>query len=257
MNRAAKAQWILCAAALFGAANNAQAQQARVAVAEFLKPYANVLLEVMREAGFTPKVDYYPAERAFRLLQSGQVDLDFGRQAESVEDFKSQVRLIGPIGCVEVVAFVDRRRPLSVKTASDLKGRQVVAILGTKMSLRYLDDAGIKYSTVAIRENAYRMLELGRADVVIDISLSGLPVIKALRADQHLQIEGPVLATRPGYLVLRHHLDDWGPRLQTVYEAAWRSGKLLTLLASVNTSLGLPPGVGTSCLKDDNLLPKR
>lgn len=227
----------------------AGAQTLRVAASETLRPYEGVITQVLRDAKFDPQMRFYPPERSFFLLARGDVDVEAVRTWSAIEPIKEMVRLIGPVGCVEVGLFVRAKDPPSIANFRDLANRKVGVALGSRLAQQRLRDHGVQFEVISTREGLFRMLEAGRIDAAFEAHLEAFPVLNQLSLGDSIVLKPALLDFEPTYLVLRHNFDEWGPRLQQQIEAQIRSGRWQQLVGAANQAIGLPRDVGLSCLK--------
>lgn len=224
------------------------AQKIIVAGSAQVKPYGTILIDLLTAAGFAPEVSYYPLERSFRMLQDGEIDLEFVRTAEAVEPFKQDVALIGPTGCIELTAFTRLNTPIKIRRPQDLAGRKVALFTGNRFAQLFLKANNISFETIALKPSLYQMLAAGRIDIVVDQAVEGLFAIKSLQLEGEVGQNGNVLTSTPNYLVLRHHLSDWGPRIQNALDKAKASQQWHQQIRAVNQSMGLPANLILGCI---------
>jgi ABC-type amino acid transport substrate-binding protein len=176
------------------------------------------------------------------------VELEFFRQEGAVAPFREQVRLIGPLSCSINLAFVAKRDPRPVNSLADLRGRRIGILIGNVLATRLLEQAGLPFEALGQRKALFQMLDLGRLDVVIEPERSGLTGLQESGLGEKLEQRGAALTHIPNYLVLRHRLDDWGPRLQRVATEAVATGRWQQWMGDQNAKAGIPRSAGLGCL---------
>ena len=224
------------------------AQEITVAGSEQVKPYGEAVLDLLTAAGFAPQAKYYPLERSFRMLQDGEVDLEFVRTAEAVEPFKQEVALIGPVGCLEITTFTRTAAPIQIRRPRDLAGHKVALHTGNKFAQSFLKSSDIPFETIPLKSSLYQMLAAGRIDIVLDQVVEGIFAIKSMQLEGQVSQNETVLMNTPNYLVLRHHLSDWGPRIQKALDKVKASQQWHQQIRAVNQALGLPANLTLGCI---------
>lgn len=218
-----------------------------VASSESFKPYAALIEDLLREAGFEPRIEYYPTERSFQMLVDGQVDMEFFRTQRAVEAINDKITLIGPVTCSELVAFKRTDSAFVIQKPEDLSKYRIAAQNGNKFAVSLATrhgDATLPPNT----ENLFRMLDAGRFDIAIETERTGLTQIKKLELQNSVKRIGPILAMEPAYLVLRNHIDTWGPRIKKVFAKRKSSGKWTAQYGEISVSLGLPRDIAQNCM---------
>ncbi|MDF3194861.1 ABC transporter substrate-binding protein [Pseudomonas sp. 1928-m] len=236
----------------------ASAQTIELSAADFLAPQVPAVEALLRKAGFEPAITLVPAARSLLMLQRGEVDAEFFRQPGAVASFREQVHLVGPLSCSTNYAFVHRDSRWVINTAEDLRDLRVGILNGNQLATDLLDKQGIQHDKLISRENMFLMLERGRLDIVIEPERSGLTSLQQKGLSKTLERRGPALTNLPNYLVLRKHVEQWGPRLDRAAAQALRSGQWHQWIEEINEQLGIPKHVGLGCLpKPDAELPDK
>jgi ABC-type amino acid transport substrate-binding protein len=215
--------------------------------------YAPLVERLLSNAGFTMELTEQPAERALLMTQKGEVDGEFFRQPSAIESIRDQVLLIGPLACVELVAFVRTDSGIQIKSPRELDNFRVAAPLGNKLA----EQVSVQYQPArhVVRETKLLMdmLMAERIDVAIESERIGLKVINDLGLQGQIQRTGPLLTSVPTYLVLRRNLNSWGGRLQKAFAEMKSSGQWQKMFADISAANGFPRAVSQSCL--NNFIP--
>lgn len=224
------------------------AQEIRVSAATSLQPYSPAFEEVLRLAGFSPKVSFYPGARSFKMLAGGEVDAEFTRTKTAIDSIKESVTLVGPIGCLEGVAFTRRESPIKVSGLTDLQSYKVGIPFTHRTALEYAKQKNLNVDVVTKRESAYEMLNVGRFDLVVDARLDGLTALKLQKLEGKIAETGPVLFAEPVYFVVNNLHREWAPRIQDAFDVAIRKGSWQEAIGAANVANGIPKNLGLTCL---------
>jgi ABC-type amino acid transport substrate-binding protein len=210
--------------------------------------YAPLIERLLSEAGFTMELSEYPAERALQMTLKGKVDGEYFRQPGAVESIRDQVLLIGPMTCIELASFVRTDSLIDIANAKYLSNFRVIAALGNKQAEQVSAQYQPQRTLIRTTEQMMSMLMAKHADVAIDSERIGLMAINTLGLQGQIQRTGPLLSSTPSYLVLRRHLQEWGPRLQKAFARMDASGEWQQMYADISAGQGLPRTVSQSCL---------
>ena len=210
--------------------------------------YAPLVERLLSNAGFAMEITEQPAERALQMTYKGDVDGEFFRQPSAIASIRDQVLLIGPLACVELVAFVRTDSGIQIKSPNDLDNFRVAAPLGNKLAEQVSAQYQPKRRVVRETKLLMDMLMAERIDVAIESERIGLKAISDLELKGQIQRTGPLLTSVPTYLVLRRNLKDWGPRLQKALADMKSSGQWQAMFADISADNGFPRAVSLSCL---------
>lgn len=175
-----------------------------------------LMSEAFARLGIGVSVDRPPAERALINANTGVVDGDGPRIAhiDSIGPYYNLIRVPEKIVDVEFVAFTDGRQ-LPIAQWEDLERYNVGIVRGWKILERNTISARsvVKIKTADL---LFRMLKIGRVDVVVIDRWSGLAIAKKVEMRKLLGLDPP-LAVRPMYLYLhRKHADIVAPIARTI-----------------------------------------
>lgn len=232
---------------LVSATSACWAAEFKVATAEYTSQHIPLMKRLFEEARIPAQFSTYPAERSRQLLIHGDVDAEFYRQPSAIKEIASQVKLVGPLACVEVVAFVRANSNVDIASLEDLKKYRIGAPLGNRLPME-IASAARADAEIANDTALMRMLAAGRIDVVIETQRIGTANLQKLNLQEVIVRRGPVLTSPPSYLVLRNHLKEFAPQLQDAANRLISTGEWRKGYSATNKRLGLPPEAGISCL---------
>ncbi len=210
--------------------------------------YRPLLLQLLEKAGLTADIRIYPVARALQMTAHGETDAEFARTRLAVAGFADKVRLVGPVACIDLAAFVRRDFPQASLTTADLAGLKVAVLESNRLAVHLAEQSAAQVQGVNNTESLYRMLAAGRFDVVIDTSLIGQRKIVQLGLQESLRQASHLLISEPAYLVLRRRTEELGPPLQAALDEMMQSGQWQREFADVSESLGLPRQTSLHCL---------
>ncbi len=220
----------------------------RVTAGESLKPFAPAMALLMREAGLTMELSFLPLSRSLLMLQRGEVDGEFARQEQAVAAFREDVRLIGPLGCITLRAYVREAHPGQAPGPSALDGQQIGVASGYRFATETLEARKLPFKAVVDHDALMKMLVINRLDVVVADEATARATLHRLGLTGQVRALAAPLASRATYFVLRRQLDHWGPRLERAAASLISSGRWQRLVGELNVSQGLPQDFGVTCL---------
>jgi ABC-type amino acid transport substrate-binding protein len=147
--------------------------QARVATA--------VLSEAFRRNGFRFRAEYHPSLRSLTLSNSGELDGELHRVANfhelSGRKYSNLIRIESKLLSLYTAVF--SKQELRINAWGDLKGYRVAYYRGRKNIEHHLKGllGGNRILALNDDEQAFAMLALGRADVVITTSNQGRQIV--------------------------------------------------------------------------------
>jgi len=233
-----------------GMSGNALAQEIRISAAYSMQPFSPALEKVVRSAGFSPHITFYPGERSFRMLTNGDVDAEFTRTKPAIASIQEHVSLVGPIACVEGVAFSRTDGAIHISNVQDLQNLKVGIPSVHKTALIFSEKNRLNVEIVPKRESVFLMLNAGRIDVAIDARLDGHIVLQNEKLDGKISETGPVLFSEPTYMVINNRHKDWAARLQKTFDLVIRERSWQAAIGAINTTAGIPKDMGLTCLEN-------
>jgi polar amino acid transport system substrate-binding protein len=140
--------------------------------------FKDILTEAYQRIGMTINVTPYPARRGLSLANDGILDGEAGRLEQIHPQFPNLVMIPVPIFLNRTVAFT-KDPDMQITAWDDMRPYHVTTMLGLKYTESKLE--GFEHvEFVGTIQQAFRMLELGRTDVVVFALLDGLNVINEL-----------------------------------------------------------------------------
>jgi len=183
--------------------------------------YSESLTNFLTEAGLQPEYEFHPWRRSLELVRTGDSVATFP-WSFTKERAKEFLYPDHPIGHLNDVMFYRKDRfPEGLPAASleDLKEQElrVVGISGY-WYVQILKDAGVSFFEVSYEEQAWKMLELGRADVVIENDIVGRTSKELFLGEKAALItESEPFRTVPVYVLFsRQH--PMGPHLKDLWD---------------------------------------
>ena len=153
-----------------------------------------VLTEAYGRIGITIELRRFPAERAIRMANEGKVDGEILRLEGAEQKYPNLIRIPVPIKTDEIVV-VTKSMEFAVDGWSSLMPYTVGYIRGIKVIEMNLVE-GTHAEAVNSGEQAYKKLEAGRTDVVVDALSQAQLQIKTLGMHD-LIVLAPPLQTLP------------------------------------------------------------
>jgi ABC-type amino acid transport substrate-binding protein len=163
-------------------------------------PLFRVAKQLFAKAGIPWRGRTYPAVRMFKNLQDGSSQFSILVKSPALHDccLLSQA----PIAAAEIRAYHLAQHP-APRELSDLAGQSVIVVHGYSYGglLRFFNDArhNVTVHAAMTHESAFKMLERGRADYVIDYAGPGSEV---LAENPVAGVQSVVLSRQDVYLVL-------------------------------------------------------
>ncbi|WP_295990050.1 ABC transporter substrate-binding protein [Rugamonas sp.] len=124
--------------------------------------YADMGVQVVRDAGFEAEVAVVPLPRAIALLAAGQSDLLIAFQTKPIADAAIPLYYVANVDVI-----IAGLRGSSFNNLSDLHGKTVGQQRGADYDPRFSGDSAIKKYDVTDTPHLLRMLMAGRVDAVI------------------------------------------------------------------------------------------
>lgn len=170
-----------------------------------------VLIEAYRRIGVEISFTVLPPPRALRLSNEGILDGEMHRIHGIDEKFSNLVMIPVPINKIEALAFT-KSKDITVRHIDDLKPY----LIGIRRGVKFAEEMsqGMNIVKTGSTDQLFRMLDLGRLDVVISTRTAGLKMIKRLNLREIRVIEPP-LVTKNLYHYLHNKHQSIVPRITT------------------------------------------
>lgn len=232
-----------------GAPSLAISQPMQIAMQEQFRLYGALFEMLVKEAGFTPHIEYFPTERSMQMLLAGRVDAEPFRSKEALGDLADKVGWVGPVACSELQAFTRSDSNVTIRSLQDLAGKRILIPLGTRIAKNLTTKYSADVQEIANAESRYKMLNNNYADVVVDSAGIGYQTIRSLQLENRIGPSGVLLTSEPAYFVIRRDVETFTPSLDKTFKAMVKSGRWQRMFndITVNTRK-LPKDIGLHCL---------
>jgi polar amino acid transport system substrate-binding protein len=150
-----------------------------------------VITEAYKRIGITIDIRRFPSERAIRISNNGDADGEMMRQKGVERDYPNLLRVPVAIFTGEMVV-VTKDKKFLVKGWKSLIPYKVGYVRGVKAIEKNLVQ-GTYAEAVTTGEQAYRKLNAGRTDVVIDSRSEARHVLKKLDMPNLFILEPPLV----------------------------------------------------------------
>jgi polar amino acid transport system substrate-binding protein len=184
----------------------------------------HILQEAYTRLGIKVEFRDYPRERAIRAANNGDTDGDLQRTAGLEQRYPNLVMVPFTLTKSDVVVFT-KKKTFQVTGYDSLKPYSILITIGSKPSEQ--GTQGMRVTAVATTEQAFRMLEAGRADVFIYFR-EGICVVKKIGLTT-IKILEPPLEQDPGYHYLNKRHRALVPRLVAALKDMEREGVIQRL----------------------------
>ncbi len=140
-----------------------------------------VLTEAFKRIGIKFNAEYYPGLRSLMMSNSGETDGELHRDFEfhkiSENKYPNLIRIEAKLLSVWLIAFATK--DIKIETWHDLKGCDVAYYRGRKNVENFLNNSILpdQIHATTTDEEAFRMLAMGRVDVVISEGGQGHKII--------------------------------------------------------------------------------
>jgi polar amino acid transport system substrate-binding protein len=195
---------------------------------------AQLLTEIYKRAGLTLRIDPYPAARLTDMVLKNEVDGEVSRIGIYFERNPSLIRVEPSYYYLITTAFARADRNISIGSIDELKKYRVGIIRGVYHAAKATE--GVP-GVVVVDEvtQLFKMLETGRIDIAIDVSLNGVDVISKLNLGSMVKPVGDI-ARRELFHVLIADKKDLAPKISTVIKSMIASRELPALTRRIEQS---------------------
>jgi polar amino acid transport system substrate-binding protein len=185
-----------------------EAQQKLVFSRTEKKPHAGgflmgelIIREAYKRLGLRIELKEYPAERAISVANDGAADGNLQRSAGAEKQFPNLIMVPFPIMHNEHVVFT-KKKVFTVNGYTSLKPYSILIFLGNKPTER--GTKGMQVTSVTSPEQAFKMLDSGRADIFI-YPREGICIAKELGLSTIKVLEPPVEKTPVYHYLNKRH----------------------------------------------------
>lgn len=141
---------------------------------------AKILPEIYKKIGIDIEIEALPGERAKLVATTGTTDGETLRIFSYGEKNPTMVRVPTPYFSMETTAFAKKSSNISIKSKEDLQKYTIVIVRG----VQHTKDITEGFKKVDISnglEPMMKFLVMGRADIALTNTISGLAVLKKLK----------------------------------------------------------------------------
>lgn len=199
----------------FGLTASAQADTVKIGVGEWAPYIGETLpnqglhtkrvLDVLKAAGYDVELEFSPWKRTFEVAKRGDTAATFSWSHSDDREADFIYPKVPLEEQTDVIFYNKEKHPdgVSVSSIEDIKaqGLKVVGLSGYWYESA-LADAGVDIHIVSSEDNAWKFLQAGRADIMIENEVVGsLSVENTLGADAGSIGKGAVLRTVPMYVL--------------------------------------------------------
>ena len=153
-----------------------------------------VMVEAYKRMGITMETKLFPGERALQTANAGQVDGELMRKDGLTKDFPNLIQISVPVTMVTFMVFT-KKKDIKIDGWKSLAPYSVAYKRGVKAVEASLTP-DTKSEPVATTEQAFMKLYIGRNDMVVTPTTTGLLICKQ-QGFQDVVMLGPPLLTIP------------------------------------------------------------
>lgn len=150
---------------------------------------ARVLTEAYHRIGITLKLRIVPAERSLYQSNSGDTDGEVGRIQGIEQTYTNLIKVPTPVSYFEVMAFTKNLK-FQVNGWESLKPYRIVARRGIKYAEKNTENMNREFTDSY--KQAFKLVDLGRADICISSKINGILNIKNLNLKNINALEPPI-----------------------------------------------------------------
>ncbi|MEH6347641.1 MAG: transporter substrate-binding domain-containing protein [Bermanella sp.] len=175
-----------------------------------------------KELGIEIKIISYSGERALATSNKGKADGELFRNDQVAIHYTNLLMVPIPIARVDLVAFT-KNKQFTVNGWSSLKP----FLIGVELGFKRLENKtqGMNIQTATRVEQLFKMLDLGRVDVVPQVRMDGLNVLKQLNIKGVKVLEPPLFKGSVYHYLHKRH-EALLPRLAAVLKQMEESEEL-------------------------------
>jgi polar amino acid transport system substrate-binding protein len=190
---------------------------------------AELLSEIYKRAGLTPKIEPLPPARITQMVLNDQLDGEVARIGPYFEKNPSLFKVEPSYYYLVTTAFAKTDRNIVFNSIGDLKKYRVGIIRGVYHAAIATEGVPKLEVTDSVTQ-LFKMLESNRIDIAVDVEINGQDTINQLDL-KGIKIVGAI-AKRDFYNVLIQSKADLAPRISSVIKSMNASGELNKLIKS-------------------------
>lgn len=185
--------------------------------------YERILCEAYGRIGYKVAINRVPGRRALILADSGVVDGEAARLAAVEKKCPNLIRVPTSIFRSEMVVFT-RDKTIDVSRGWDSLDAYTVGVLSGYKYVETMTE-GKERILSSSYESLFKMLEIGRVDIVVLSLFDGLKALKDLQID-NVSTMYPPLADLPVYHYLHIKNEKLVPQINAVLQEMNEEGRL-------------------------------
>lgn len=184
---------------------------------------AKMLVPVFESAGYGLEVEPMPAERARVEANEGRKDGDLLRIFSYGERNPTMIRVPTPYSTVETTAFALKSKNISIKTKDDLKQYRLAIVRGV-MTTRDLTQGMPNVSELSSLEQAIKVIQSGREEVLLTSDIGGISMLKKLGITEIVKVGD--ISSLPLYVYFNPKNKDAVDKIDLAIQEKIRNGVL-------------------------------
>lgn len=186
-----------------------------------------LITEIYKRLGLTVKVQDQPGERATVSVLNGAIDGEVGRIESYAKRNPTLIKVEPSYYYIDTIVFAKTGSGIRINSIDDLKKYKVGIVRGVAHSRQAT--AGITNISLANNyESLYRMLEIDRVDIILDVGFSGSHLLKKLNITD-IEVVGTLAPRLELFHILGAGKKDLALKLSSVIIKMKASGELAML----------------------------
>lgn len=165
-----------------------------------------VMTDLYRRLGHEMKLVPLPGKRSIIEANKGAVDGELIRMRQSEKVLTNLTRIPTSIDSIKVIA-ITRSDGILIKSPADLVGKKIGSIHGLRLTNKIVE--GLPHQTVESIDSLFKILLVGRVDVIIFPELDSKYYIKNHGLSDKITINTPAILDMPVY----HYINNSKPAL--------------------------------------------
>jgi polar amino acid transport system substrate-binding protein len=190
---------------------------------------AKLLTEIYRRAGLTSRIEPLPPARITQMVLNDQLDGEVARIGPYFSKNPSLFKVEPSYYYLVTTAFAKTGRNIKINSTQDLKKYRVGIIRGVYHAALATEGVAELEVTDSVTQ-LFRMLELDRIDIAVDVGINGQDIISQLGLKNIRPIAA--IARHDFFNVLIKSKSELAPKISAVIKSMKSSGELDKLIRS-------------------------
>lgn len=188
--------------------------------------FKDILTEAYQKIGISVTVTPYPARRGLEHANIGKLDGEAGRLEHISSQYPNLIMIPVPIFLNKMVAFT-KNTEIQITDWADMRPYNITSMIGLKYTESKLE--GFEHvELVTTIQQAFKKLDVGRADIVVFSLFDGVNIINKLS----LQGVRPITFEQiPSYHFLHNKHSKIVPAITVVLRSMEREGRLKEIIS--------------------------